>query len=74
MQPADAGAKISTGKSPLRKVLDKHDTDKSSDQDERELHIEIQFTRKAIMSSYLKSLQFAIVAVILVRSEVGQST
>ena len=70
VQPARVSAKLSTSRSPFKKLLDILDTDKSSEPDDTGLHPESQVGRGSVMPCHLKPFQFAIVEVILVESEI----
>ena len=57
--------KVNTSKSPLRKVLDVQDADKSSDPVASGLHIEYQVDGKDNKVLDSKTVQFVIITVIL---------
>ena len=67
VQPAEFVTELSTSSSPLGKVFDIEDADKSSDSVGSGLYIEDQVDGKIINSWIKKSVQFVTVTVILVQ-------
>ena len=65
LQPAKAGAKLTTSRLPLGKLLDVQDTNKLLELNNTASR-KVKLVEGAIMSCHLKPVQFAIVAINLV--------